>query len=295
MSRQAVTGLMAIFVVWISAGIALPMVNILKIYTPEQLLAARGLVTALLVFALLKGNILRVDVWTYAIAVIIPFASLGLFRGVREWGANPTIIVVTATPFINFAVSKAQGKPVPRVAYIGLGLLLGGVIMACPTRAFLTTGAFWAIFGTLCNGALYECFSRAKSKALQQCFWACLGIGILGLIVSLAGDWSLIIHNPLLQLNIGGLSVAARANYWLLGFAFIGGFLYWMGNIIAFEKLGEKHKDIVSVLLQGETPVVIMMAGVLLGEHLSPMQWSGVIIALCGAWYVKASLARIKT
>ncbi len=68
-----------------------------------------------------------------------------------------------------------------------------------------------------------------------------------------------------------------------MGFAVIHGFLYWVSNLYAFEYL---PKDVASVLAQGETPAVIVLATILLGETLTGIQWIGVIVALTGAWYV---------
>jgi drug/metabolite transporter (DMT)-like permease len=75
----------------------------------------------------------------------------------------------------------------------------------------------------------------------------------------------------------------------VLGFAFVGGFLYWIANLMAFENLPTTEA---SVLAQGETPAVILGASILLGEHLTLVQWVGVGIALYGAWYLSRWLAK---
>lgn len=261
---------------WLTAGIALPLVNVLNMFSPEQLLAARGFLTALLAFVLARGKVINVDKWTWYIALCIPFASLGLFKGVREWGASPTIIIVTATPLINFLITLVGGKKVPKPAIIGLVLMLGGVVVARWGGSFHAVGFAWSVFGTICNGLLYEFFARSKSTPFQRCFWACIGIGVIGLVGSYNSNWSQVVQSPQLQLM-------------LLGFAFVGGFLYWIANLIAFENL---PKDSASVLAQGETPAVILIAGLLLGEGLTFVQWLGVLVALYGAWYLSRWLAK---
>jgi drug/metabolite transporter (DMT)-like permease len=137
------------------------------------------------------------------------------------------------------------------------------------------------------NGILYEWFSRALPdlasdtlqqkfrKMLQKCFWACTGMGALGLILSVHASWA-----PIVQPKL----VIA-----LVGFAFVGGFLYWLCNLIAFQNLPTVEA---SVLAQGETPAVIIGAGLLLHEHLGLLQWVGVGIALCGAWYLSRWLQK---
>jgi len=54
-------------------------------------------------------------------------------------------------------------------------------------------------------------------------------------------------------------------------------FLYFLSIIFAFDYL---ETEVASVLAMGETPAVILGAGVLLGEKMSVVQWGGVIIAL---------------
>lgn len=276
MQRKTLVGLVAVVGVWLTAGLALPMVNVLKQFSPEQLLTARGFLTALMAFVLAKGKVTNVDKWTWYIALVIPFASLGLFKGVREWGAAPTIIIVTATPLVNFLLTVLLGKKVSKETILALFLVLGGVIVARWGGGFQALGFAWAVFGTVCNGILYELFARAKSTPFQRCFWACMGIGIVGLVGSYHSNWVHVTQDPLLPVL-------------LVGFAFVGGFLYWLANLYAFENL---DKDAASVLAQGETPVVILFAGLMLGEHLTLVQWLGVFIALYGAWYLSRRLAK---
>jgi drug/metabolite transporter (DMT)-like permease len=95
-----------------------------------------------------------------------------------------------------------------------------------------------------------------------------MGMGILGLVLSYDASWSAIAEPKLILL--------------VLGFAFVGGFLYWIANLVAFGNLATTEA---SILAQGETPAVILGASILLGEHLTLVQWVGVVVALYGAWY----------
>jgi drug/metabolite transporter (DMT)-like permease len=125
------------------------------------------------------------------------------------------------------------------------------------------------------NGILYELFARAKTNPLQKCFYGSTGMGALGLVLSAGSSWSAIAEPRLILV--------------VLGFAFVGGFLYWIANLMAFENLPTTEA---SVLAQGETPAVILGASILLGEHLTLVQWVGVGIALYGAWYLSRWLAK---
>jgi drug/metabolite transporter (DMT)-like permease len=273
--RKTLLGLFGIVGIWITAGLALPFVNVLHMFTPEQLMVFRGFLTALMAFVALRGAVGRVDRYAYLIALTLPFATLGLFEGIRHWGAGPTIIIVTATPLVNFVIAQLIGKKVPRASVIGLVLMLGGVVMARWGGHFQFAGFAWTVFGTIMNGILYEWFARSKSSSLQKCFWACTGMGVLGLTLSVHAPWGQIAQPKLIA--------------FVIGFAFVGGFLYWLANLVAFENLPTTEA---SVLAQGETPAVIIGATIMLHEHLALIQWIGVGIALYGAWQLSHYLQK---
>lgn len=275
MNRKTLLGLFGVLGIWLTAGLALPFVNVLNMFTPPQLMVFRGFLTAGMALIGLRGVIGRVDKYTYLIALTLPFATLGLFEGIRHWGAGPTIIVITATPLVNLVIGAFLGRRVSQASIIGLVLVLGGVVIARWGGDFQWAGFAWTMFGTIMNGILYEFFARAKATSLQKCFYACMGMGILGLVLSAGASWSAIAEPKLILL--------------VLGFAFVGGFLYWIANLMAFENLPTTEA---SVLAQGETPAVIFGASVLLGEHLTFVQWVGVVIALYGAWYLSRWLSK---
>ena len=277
MHRKTLVGLFGIMGVWLTAGLALPLVNVLDMFTPEQLMVFRGFLTALMAFIGLRGVIGHVDKYTYLIALTLPFATLGLFQGIRHWGAGPTIIIIAATPLVNLVIGAFLGRRVSPASIIGLVLVLGGVVMARWGGHFQWAGFAWTLFGTIMNGILYEFFARAKATSLQKCFWACVGMGTLGLILSAGASWTPIADPKIVLL--------------VLGFAFVGGFLYWIANFLAFKNLPTTEA---SVLVQGETPAVILGAGLLLGESLTFPQWTGVVIALYGAWYLSRWLSKQK-
>lgn len=273
--KSVTLGLLGIVGIWLSAGLALPFVNVLKVFTPEQLMVFRGVLTAVMAFIGLRGVLGRCDRYTYLIALTLPFATLGLFEGIRHWGAGPTIIIITATPLVNLVISFFLGRRISSASVIGLVLVLGGVVMARWGGYFQWAGFAWTAFGTIMNGVLYEFFARAKSSPLQKCFWACAGMAALGLVMSFGDSWTAVANPKLIVL--------------LIGFAFVGGFVYWIANLVAFENLPTTEA---SVLAQGETPAVILGANFMLGEHLSAPQWIGVFIALFGAWYLTRWLTK---
>lgn len=279
MERKPAVGLLGIVGIWITAGLALPFVNVLRELSAPQLMAARGLVTAALAYALLRGVVWEPDRATLGMAASFALACLGLYMGIRAWGASPTIVIVTATPLVNFAVATWRGRTVSGAAIASLLLTLAGVLIALrPWDAqllrsgeHLRAGLAWSVFGALLNGAFYEFLARARSTPrLERCFWQAVAVLVVGVVGSASASWQ-----PALQ--------DGRLLAWLVGFAFVGGFLYFLANIEAFDHL---PTDVASVLAQGETPAVILMASLLLGERLSASQWVGVLLALSGAWYL---------
>lgn len=277
MNRKTLVGLIGILGIALTAGLALPFVNVLKEFIPEQLMVFRGFMTATIALILLGGTVGRVDGYTYCIAVTLPFATLGLFNGIRFWGAGPTMVLITATPIVNFGIGLFLKRRPTRAAVAGLMLLLGGVGLALWNGEWNKLGFEWALFGTVMNGILYEFFARAKAKSLQKCFYATVSMGLLGLALSLGQDvsWEPA-YGPATALT-------------LLGFAFVGGFLYWLANLLAFENLPVAEA---SVLAQLETPAVIIGESYFLGKHFTGIEWAGVAIALCGAAFLAAWLAR---
>lgn len=278
MHRKTLLGLFGVLGIWLTAGLALPFVNVLNMFAPTQLMVFRGFLTATVAFIGLRGHIGHVDKYTYLIAFTLPFATLGLFEGIRHWGAGPTIIIITATPLVNLLIGTFLGRRISLASIIGLALVLGGVVMARWGGRFDWEGFLWALFGTVMNGILYEFFARAKASSLQKSFYGCMGMGILGLVLSTNVSWDSITEPNLVLL--------------VLGFSFVGGFLYSIANLTVFENLPTTEA---SVLAQGETPAVIIGASLLLGEHLTLVQWTGVGISLYGAWYLSRWLAKQST
>lgn len=280
MRRKTLLGFVGILGIWLTAGLALPFVNVLKSLTPEQLMVARGVLTASLVLILVRGRVFGVDRITFVLGLCFALACLGLYKGIRAWGASPTIVIITATPIVNFIVVWYQGKKVSRAAVLSLCFMMVGVTVALRPwgwgNYFRLEGLIWSLFGAIMNGAFYEALARAKAPRLQRCFWQAIAVAVIGVLGSYRTSWSMVVSDYQLQLM-------------LIGFALVGGFLYFLANIQAFDNL---PTEAASVLAQGETPAVILMAGVLLNERLTVIQWLGVGIALYGAWYLSRWLSR---
>ena len=243
-------------------------------FTPEQLMVFRGFVIALIAFIGLRGTIGKADKHTWISVFALSFATLGLFQGIRHWGASSTIVIVTATPLVNFAISLYLGRKISGAAVAGLVLVLSGVLLARWGARFQWAGFAWSIFCTIMYGILYESFARAKASSLQKCFYTCIGMGVLGLILSIGTPWTYLAEPKVLVM--------------LVSFSFVG-FLFWLANSIAFENLPTAEA---SILAQGKTPAVIIGAYLMLGERLTILQWMGIVISILGACYLSRWLAK---
>ncbi len=271
--NSLVRGLLGIFGVWITSA-ALPMINsgVLKQFSPEQLLAARGVLSAVVVFAVLRGRIFGVGGNTYIMAVLVSGAALGLYKGIRIWGGAPTIMVITATPVLNHLFGLIIGRKTRSSEMLGMLAVVSGVVLALFEQElrFNWLGFFWSLFGTFMNAVFYEFISLSKAEPFQKTFWGCLAMGGLGLASS------------------GTFDVPVSTSMFLavLVFALVGGFLYWWSNMVAFDKRNLPLQT-ASILAQGETITVILVSTLIIGErHLSMIQWAGVTLALSGAVYL---------
>ncbi len=165
----------------------------------------------------------------------------------------------------------------PLAALLSLMLILLGVVLALRSKDKASNpgaGLAWSLFGVLMNALFYEFAGTTTTPALLACFWQAIWLSVIGGLGSFRASW-------------GGWQKSFSLKLAVVGFAIMGGFLYFLANLVAFSNLPQV---VAAVLVQGETPAVILMAKVLLGEQLNRLQWLGVLIALLGAGYLSYSL-----
>lgn len=263
-------GVLAALGISITAAIALPLVNIFKELTTPELMIVRGGVTAAIVLPLFWRHIAKPSKHIVLFSLLFAVATLALYAGIRTWGASPTLVVITATPVVNIAAKIWRGQKVEHRVYICLAFLIVGVSIALNPfqAAFNTFGLLLSVVATIIAGLAFEVLSTEKGvDPYNKSFWlAVITIGI-GTLVSIA---------------CGRLPFNQEVwNVWrtlaLIGFGATGGFLYYLSNIVAFEKL---KTEVASTLAMAETPAVIVGAWLMLGEKLTFVQWTGVLLAL---------------
>ena len=283
MHRKTLLGLFGILGIWLTASVALPLVNVLTQFSPEQLMFVRGLITSIMALLITKTKVGKPGIFVLISGAGFAGGCLGVFHSIREMGASPSLICLTLVPLVNFSLLWSKGKRPSRSAVRCLLIMVVGVVIALEPWAnktnLTTTGLLWSFVACVSAGIYYEGMSRAVGEKLQKVFWQAVIISFTALAGVLMST-----SKPTLP--------DLQTSYLLLGFAFVGGFLYILANIMAFENL---PIDVACVLAQGETPMVILASGIILKEELTLVQWLGVLIAMYGAGVLSAWIAKQST
>lgn len=269
-TKNRLFGVIAALGISLTAGLALPMVNVLKEFSTSELMTVRGGIAALFIAMIFRKKVVWSGWGVISFSVLFAFANFCLYNGIRRWGANPTIVIITLTPLVNFAAKWWRGERTNKLAFLSLLALIGGVLVALePWNAPMDAlGVMWSIGGVILQGVGFEVLAKTTNHDPRvRGFWFSIVICTVGFTGTLAQDNFPIVAHEFSQTTF----------LLLLGFGFTGGFLYFLSIVFAFDYL---ETEVASVLAMGETPAVILGAGVLLGEKMSFVQWGGVIIAL---------------
>lgn len=268
--NATVAGIIAAIGISMTAAIALPLVNVFKTLTTGELMVVRGGVSAILIATLFPRRIFLATRNIFLFSLLFASANFCLYSGIRAWGANPTIVILTTTPIINILAKWWRGHTVARRVTRSLMMLLVGVLVALnPWQTpFSTQGFLWSVTATLLVGVGFEILGVSKNiDPYHKSFWIAALMVMIGVITTIFGG-----RLPFVAETWDISHVTALALY-----GCIGGFLYIIANVVAFEKL---KTEVASTLAMGETPAVIIGAWITLGEQLSIVQWMGVILAL---------------
>jgi drug/metabolite transporter (DMT)-like permease len=284
--NATLVGIVAALGISVTAAIALPLVNVFKTLSTGELMMIRGGVSAILIAALFPRRISLATVNVFLFSFLFSSANYCLYNGIRSWGANPTIVILTTTPIVNIFAKWWRGNGIDvRVAGSLATLLLGVLIALNPWQTpFDLHGFLWSVTATLLIGVGFEILGATKNlDPYHKSFWIAMLMVLIGLAttVAVAG-----------RIPFSVEAWSAEHVVALLLYGLTGGFLYILANVIAFEKL---KTEVASVLAMGETPAVVLGAWLTLGERLSPIQWGGVILALGATAALSAAEAKKAT
>ena len=281
--NATVTGIIAAFGISVTAAIAVPLVNVFKTLTTGELMMVRGGVSAILIAMLFPRRISLATRNVFLFSFLFASANFCLYNGIRAWGANPTIVIITTTPIVNILAKRWRGQVVDsRVTGSLLTLLVGVLIALNPWQTpFDLHGALWSVTATLLVGVGFEVLGASKKiDPYYKSFWIAMLMVMIGVVTTLVAGR--------IPFSVEAWHVSQAIALMLYGCT--GGFLYILANVIAFEKL---KTEVASTLAMGETPAVIIGAWLALGERMSPIQWSGVILALGATAVLSAAEAKL--
>jgi len=248
--NATLAGIIAAIGISMTAAIALPLVNVFKTLTTGELMVVRGGVSVILIAALFPRRISLATRNVFLFSLLFASANFCLYNGIRAWGANPTIVILTATPLINILAKWWRGQMVDLRVTGSLAVLLVGVLIALnPWQTpFDLHGFLWSVTATLLVGVGFEILGASKNiDPYHKSFWIAMLMVIIGVVTTILA---------------GRLPFVAEA--WdishvvaLVLYGCTGGFLYIIANVVAFEKL---KTEVASTLAMAETPAVIIGA-----------------------------------
>lgn len=281
--NATLAGIIAALSISVTAAIALPLVNVFKTLTTGELMVVRGGVSAILIAAFFPRRITLATRNVFLFSFLFASANLCLYNGIRAWGANSTIVIITTTPIVNIIAKWWRGQVVDSRVTGSLTVLLVGVLIALNPweTPFDLHGALWSVAATLLIGIGFEILGASKKiDPYYKSFWIAM------LMVMIGATATVMAGRIPFSAEAWDISHAVA----LVLYGCTGGFLYILANVIAFEKL---KTEVASTLAMGETPAVIVGAWLTLGERMSLIQWVGVILALGATAALSAAEAKL--
>ncbi len=265
-------GLLAIILLWLSAAISVPLINRYSEFRPEMLLVMRGFAVILAFLAARKNSFFR-DKQVIFGGLLLAVSSINFFQAINLWSANSVIIIVTMTPVVNVLIALGHGTRISTVTILSLILVIVGVSFALDVfhQVIHMPGLILSLLCMIAAGLGMDCWSKTKvGVAGKMLAYSTILILLSIFVISVTPGKAQIVPT--------GVSVWT-AFYVYSAVGCLGGIVYLCCVGIALERL---PVTTTSILLQGETPAVIIGSWFIVGEKISLWQWIGVVIMLTG-------------
>lgn len=244
---------------------------------------AAGTLVVGLVVALLRAPLQPIALlWGCAAGLADGVALLLFYRGLAT-GMMALVAPITACgALVPVVAALLQGQAPGRVAILGLGATLGGVLLVSVQRpaaiephAQARTALLLALGAAFCYGTFLLLVGQAAGAHGRLPLWTVAGarIGSLALLASLARFGPLRARWPVRHLA----PVAAI------------GLLDAMGMLFFALAAGQGNVGIAAVLSSLGPAITVVLGYVMLGERFSRIQGSGIALALCGVMLLSAS------
>ncbi len=265
-------GIGALLLLWISAGISVPLVKQYSHFRPEALLIVRGAAVAL-AFLIFKRIFEKPNKFVILGALLLAISSITFFQALNLWSPNPVIVVITLVPLVNFWAAFREKRKIGRITMVSLILILLGVSMALDVfrEKINLPGLLLSVVATVCAGLGVEGWSKTKESAGIKMVWYSYCLVPLAFLVLFVTEKRIVFIPPETSLWIA-----------LYVFSIIGclsGVFYLYAVGVVIEKFGPTKG---SILLQGETPAVIIGTWLVIGTTISFRQGFGVGLMLLG-------------
>lgn len=200
---------------------------------------------------------------TWLLTIFFLIASLGLFQGVKVWGASLTAVLLDMAVLVNFIFALVRGEKVAKANYILFCAAITGSFFALrvwDVAHLSLSGFLWSLVALVANGLFIEYASKAKQSFPTRVFWLSIGLVLFGGLGSFGETWDL---NGRV-----GLAIWFGVSTGLLNFTFV---------FMAFQNL----KAIwIGILVLAVTPCILVSSWMMNGKVFSADQLFGMILIL---------------
>ena len=232
---------------------------------------------------LTDGSGWRPWVWGVLAGALNTSSTLALYRSFEIGKMSVVAPVSAGYPALTTLLAALTGERLTTVRCAGIALIIAGVILVARGEKMLgdanpleektypgksPSGVGWALFSAAGFGVM---------------FWL-LGIRVVPILGSAPSVWLIRLTSVLMT---AGVVLMARepfappgsgTNSWILGVGILDTSAYVLNNY------GMQHEQVsvVSVLASLYGAVTVGLAAMLLGEHVSRMQWAGIVSIFFG-------------
>jgi len=219
------------------------------------------------------------------IGIFYAGAALAAFFGLQYIPASIYIVLFYTYPAMVALISLAMGKPLPTAAWVALAMTLVGVLLTVPDLNLAEgSGVLLGLLIALANALIVAVLFSVVGIVLQGATDAGRSSAwmITGALIAL-----------LFLIPFVGLQVPQAVGTWLglLTLAVVSTALPILVLNMGIQLIGAAQASIVSTL---EPVMTILLALLLLGEVVLPVQWLGTIFILGGVLMLELRASRKK-
>jgi len=201
---------------------------------------------------------------------IFAFAALTAFFGLERLPASTYVVLFYTYPAMVVILSFFLGEPIRRLAWIALVMALVGVALTVPDFSTEGAGDIIGVGFAIANAgvvALYYIVSKRVMSGLDDVFRG-TAILMIGTLLTLC-----------VLIPIRGMQIPQNPTTWLSMMA-IAAFCTVMpvfGVNLGIQKIGASQASLVST---AEPVLSMVVAMILLGEVILPIQWGGAVLII---------------